>query len=102
MAADLPLVLKTWQALGPALAEEKCAGCDCLQAALVELKLALEELPALDGHAALLADVEQAMRRGEPHACLGCEPCHSGTILVEFYREQQAREAAPEPATCDG
>jgi hypothetical protein len=102
MAADLSLITNTWQALGPALAEDKCAGCECLQGALVELKLALEELPTGAAHTSLSAQVESALRRGEPHACLGCQPCNSGDILANFYREQQAHETTPAQACCDG
>jgi hypothetical protein len=102
MAADLSLITKTWQTLGPALAEDKCAGCECLQGALVELKLALEELSAEADRTSLLARVETALRRGEPHACLGCQPCNPGDILANFYREQQAHETIPAQACCDG
>jgi hypothetical protein len=102
MPADLQLIETTWNALLHFVREEKCAACECLQGALVELKLALEELPAGADQAGLLADVETALGRGEPHACLGCEPCNPGDILANFYREQQAREAAPHAARCDG
>lgn len=94
MGASFELITKTWTALQPALGEEKCASCECLQGALVELKLTLDELPASTEQETLLAAVDQAMRVREPHACLGCEPCNPGTILADFYRAQQAAEAA--------
>jgi hypothetical protein len=102
MPADLALIEKTWQSLQPALAKEKCVGCECLQGALVELKLALEDLPADVSQAELLTEVETALHRGEPHACLGCEPCNPGDILTNFYRKRQALETAPQAACCDG
>jgi hypothetical protein len=94
MAATLELIAKTWGALQPALREEKCSSCECLQGALVELKLVLEELPVGGEQEALLTAVDGAMRVREPHACLGCEPCNPGNILADFYRAQQAAEAA--------
>jgi len=33
---------------------------------------------------------------------LGCEPCHPGNILADYYREQQAREVVPQIACTDG
>jgi hypothetical protein len=102
MSADLALIEKTWQSLQPALAEEKCVGCECLAGALVELRVALEELPADANQAEKLAQVAVALNRGERHACLGCQPCNPGDILAAFYRAQQAQETAPQPACCDG
>jgi hypothetical protein len=64
------------------------------------LKLGLEELPGDAHHAELLAQVEIALRRGERHACLGCEPCTPGNILADYYREPQAREAPTHSACC--
>lgn len=100
MSADLPLVAATWNALQPLVGDEKCSGCECLQGALVELKLALEDLPGGPEHARLLSGVEKAMRVGTPHACLGCEPCNPGNILADFYRQQQAQASAVQPC-CD-
>jgi hypothetical protein len=102
MPSDLALIAKTLHSLSPALADDKCAGCECLQGALVELKLALEELPGDTHRAELLAQVETALGRGERHACLGCEPCNPGNILAGYYREQQAREVVPQIACTDG
>ena len=45
MAANLRLIETTWNAILPRLREEKCAGCECLQGALMEIRLALEDLP---------------------------------------------------------
>jgi len=102
MPFDRALVSKTLDALRPALADDKCAGCECLQGTLVELKLALEDLPGDAYHAVLLTQVETALGRGERHACLGCEPCNPGNILADYYREQQAREVVPQIACTDG
>jgi len=101
MPADLPLIAKTLDALRPAIADDKCAGCECLQGAVVELRMALEDLPTDARQAELLAQVEAASRRGERHACLGCQPCNPGDILARYYLERQAREAATHSACCD-
>jgi hypothetical protein len=102
MPTDLPLIETTWNALQPRVLEQQCATCECLQGALVELKLALEELPAGGDQAGLLAEVDAALHRGDLHACLGCQPCNPGDILVEFYGGQQTRETALQPGCCDG
>jgi hypothetical protein len=100
MGADLPLVAATWMALQPLVGEEKCSGCECLQGALVELRLTLDELPEAPERARLLADIGAAMQVGAPHACLGCEPCNPGNILADFSRQQQAQASAAQPC-CD-
>jgi len=101
MSADLRLVATTWNALQPFVGEEKCSGCECLQGALVELKLTLEERPEELEQARLLSDIEAAMQARAAHACLGCQPCNPGDILADFYRQQQAQAAAAQPC-CDG
>lgn len=100
MGADLPLVAATWHALQPLVDDEKCSACECLQGALVELKLALEELPDGPERARLLSDVGTAMQVRPTHGCLGCQPCNPGDILAEFYRHQQAQASAAQPC-CD-
>jgi hypothetical protein len=100
MSADLPLIETTWNALQPFVREEKCCACECLQGALVELKLALEELPEGSEQERLLTAIGKATHAGAPHACLGCEPCNPGDILANFYREQQAQATAAQPC-CD-
>lgn len=102
MSADLPLVEKTWNALHPFVHEEKCSACECLQGALVELKLALDELPEGPEQVRLLSGIEKAMRVGAPHACLGCEPCNPGNVLADFYRQQQAQTGAAQPCSDAG
>ena len=93
MPADLPLIEETWRALLPFVRVEQCAHCECLQAALVELRLSLDELPPGPERDALLATVGRAMQGGASHACLGCQPCNPGDILANFYRGQQAAAA---------
>jgi hypothetical protein len=100
MAADLQLIRETWNALQPFVRQEKCAGCECLHGALVELRMALEETLTGSDQATLLSLVRGAMGRGEPHACLGCEPCTPGDLLTAFYREQQA-QATPAACACE-
>jgi hypothetical protein len=100
MSPDLPLIETTWNALQPFVREEKCCACECLQGALMELKLWLEELPDGRNREALLEAVERARVVREPHACLGCEPCNPGDILADFYRKQQAQATAAQPC-CD-
>ena len=102
MPANLPVIESIWNTLQPHVREEQCASCECLQGTLAEVKLALEDLPAGAEQTRLLAVVETAIRRGELHACLGCQPCNPGDILANFYREQQAHEAVPQAACCDG
>jgi len=91
--ADLALIAETWEALRPRLAEEHCPGCECLQGALTELRLSLEELPGSADRDALLARITGARERSL-HGCLDCRPCPPADILVAFYREQARREAA--------
>ena len=100
MSADLPLIATTWEALLPFVAEEKCSACECLQGALVELRLSLEELPASPERAQLLMGIGEAMQVATPHACLGCEPCNPGNILATFYRTPQEQATAAQPC-CD-
>ena len=100
MSADLPLIETTWNALQPFVHEEKCSACECLQGALVELRLTLDELPEAPERARLLSGIGNAMQVGAPHACLGCEPCNPGNILADFYRTQQAQATAAQPC-CD-
>jgi hypothetical protein len=99
MAADLQLVGDTLSALQPFAQQEKCASCECLQGALVELRMTLEELPEGAEQERLLSAVTQAMQIQSPHACLGCEPCTPGDTLAAYYREQQAQEL-PSPCAC--
>jgi hypothetical protein len=94
MSADLDLIVKTWRSLQPFTAVEKCATCECLQGALVELQMALEDLPAAIDIGGLPILIQAALSRGEPHACQGCRPCHPGDILANYYRERQRRDAA--------
>jgi len=101
MAANLRLIETTWNAILPCLREEKCSGCECLQGALMEMRLALEDLSATAAQDRLLSAVRDAMNVRSPHACLGCEPCTPGNILADFYRAQQAAEVATPTACCD-
>jgi hypothetical protein len=100
MAADLQLVGDTLSALQPFAQQEKCASCECLQGALVELRMALEELPESAERERLLSAVTQAMQIQSPHGCLGCEPCTPADTLAAYYREQQAQEL-PSPCACE-
>jgi hypothetical protein len=100
MSADRRLIETTWNALQPFVREEKCGACECLQGALMELRLSLEELPAGPEQEQFLAAIGKAMQVGAPHECLGCQPCNPGDILANFYREQQAQATAAQPC-CD-
>ncbi len=101
MAANLRLIETTWNAILPCLREEKCSRCECLQGALMEIRLTLEDLPRSADQERLLSEVRHAMNVRSPHACLGCEPCNPGNILADFYRAQQAAEVATPTACCD-
>jgi hypothetical protein len=94
MPADLALIAQTWRNLKPFTAEEKCATCECLQGALVELRMALEDLPATADAGGLPVLIQTALSKGEPHACEGCQPCNPGDILANYFRELKRREAA--------
>jgi hypothetical protein len=100
VSESLPLIETTWNALQPFVHEEKCSACECLQGALMELRLSLEELPASPEQEQLLVAIGKAMHAGAPHACLGCEPCKPGNILADFYRAQQTQATAAQPC-CD-
>ena len=100
MSANLPPIETTWIALQPFVHEEKCSACECLQGALMELRLSLEEFPASPEREQRLVEIGKAMHAGAPHACLGCEPCNPGNILADFYRQQQAQASAAQPC-CD-
>ena len=97
MPADIPLIATAWRDLLPFVREEKCAACECLQGALVELRLSLEELPAGPEQEELLGAIGRAMKVGAPHACLGCQPCSPGDVLANFYRAQRTAAA---PCAC--
>ncbi len=94
MPADLDLITSTWHALRPFTTEETCATCECLQGALVELQMALEDLPPKADSGGLAVLIQAALSKGEPHACQGCQPCNPADTLASFYRERQRREAA--------
>jgi hypothetical protein len=102
MPADLDLITATWHVLRPFSIEEKCATCECLQGALVELQMAIEDLPATADPGELPNLIQTALSNGEPHACQGCQPCNPGDILANFYRERQRREAAAACGCGDG
>ena len=94
MPADLDLIAKTWHTLRPFTTQERCDTCECLQGALVELQMALEDLPSTADPGGLPTLIQSALSKGEPHACDGCQPCNPADILANFYRERQRREAA--------
>ncbi len=102
MPDDLDLITKTWHVLRPFAAQEKCATCECLQGALVELQMAIEDLPPTVDPGGLPTLLQSALSKGEPHACHGCQPCNPGDTLADFYRERQRRQAAAACACGDG
>lgn len=93
-AADLRLIGETWNALQPFRGVEKCAGCECLQAAVTELVMTLEGLPVEPGRERLLMAVRDGLDLSNLHGCLGCDPCEPADVLSAFYRACDAREAA--------
>ena len=93
------VVERPWKALQPSLVEAKCAGCECLQTTMVELRLALDDLPADARTEALRQTIEKAEPSADRHPCLGCEPCLPSNLLADFYREQTCRAATQ--TTCD-
>ncbi len=101
MAVDISVIGDAWRALEPLLREEKCASCECLQAVLVELRLALDELPEGAEQQRLLTSVARAMTVQSPHSCIGCEPCYPSDILASFYRGEQSSQVSSRSVCCD-
>lgn len=97
MNIELQTISETWKALQPFLGVDKCVDCECLQAGLTELVMALEELPAEPERDKLLRSVRQELDLSKTHGCLGCDPCEPADILVSFY---QARDAATPVGQC--
>ncbi len=91
---DLQLIGETWDALRPYLGMDRCAGCECLQAGLTELVMALEGLPVGPESQTLLRTVRDGLDLSRLHGCLGCDPCEPADVLSAFYRACDAREAA--------
>lgn len=59
---------------------EKCIECECLQGALVQLKLDWPELAE---------EVDRLISK-EFHSCLGCEPCPPAELWTEYLKEKEA------------
>ena len=87
-SGELQRIQRCWEALQPALALEQCGGCECLQGALAELLLALEELPEVPDRLRLSELIRAARASKDLHGCLGCVPCNPGDLLAGFYRAQ--------------
>jgi hypothetical protein len=98
MNTELQTISDTWKDLQPFLSVDKCLDCECLQAGLTEIAMALEALPAEPVRDKLLTVVRQALDLSKTHGCLGCDPCEPADILVSFY---QARDAARARVQCD-
>jgi hypothetical protein len=94
MTTDLHLIAEAWDTLRPFLSVDKCVGCECLQAALTELLMALEALPTEPHQEKLLTAVRSGLDLLNLHGCLGCEPCEPAFALVSFYRARDAVETA--------
>lgn len=92
---DLAIIEETWDSLQPFLAVDKCVDCECLQAGLTELVMALDALPPEPERDKHLTAVRQALDLSKLHGCVGCDPCEPADVLVSFYR---ARDAAGMPA----
>jgi len=97
MNTELQTISETWEGLQPFLGVDKCVDCECLQAGLTELIMALEAPGAEPDRDTLLAAIRQAQDLSRLHGCLGCEPCEPTDILISFY---QARDAASEDERC--
>ncbi len=95
---ELHTISETWKVLQPFLGVDKCADCECLQAGLTEIVMALEALPAEPVRDTLLTTIRRALDLSNLHGCLGCDPCEPADILVSLY---QARDAAGAKVRCD-
>jgi hypothetical protein len=102
MALELQMIGEAWNILQPFVREKKCAGCECLQGALMELSLGLEDLAPSDERQQLLTAITGGMAMQDRHGCLGCEPCTPGDVLAAYYRRQQAQEVLSSCACEDG
>jgi hypothetical protein len=98
MRTELKTISKTWKALQPFLGVDRCVDCECLQAGLTEIVMALDALPAEPVRDKLLTVVRRVLDLSRTHGCLGCDPCEPADILVSFY---QARDAATAGGQCD-
>ncbi len=98
MNTELQPISDTWKGLQPFLSVDKCVDCECLQAGLTEIVMALEALPEEPVRDKLLTTIRQALDLSKTHGCLGCDPCEPADILVSFY---QARDAAGANVRCD-
>ncbi len=98
MNTELQTISETWKGLQPFLGLDKCVDCECLQAGLTELVMALEALAAEPERGQLLTEVRQAWELSRLHGCFGCDPCEPADILVSFY---QARDAIGAKVRCD-
>ena len=105
-STDLRLFEEIWHSLRAFLSIEKCATCECLQAGLTELVMALEAMPANFGGPTLLSTVRDALDLSSLHGCLGCDPCEPADILAEFYRACETGEGSDRcgcgPSCTDG
>lgn len=90
---------RTWQALQPSLHEANCLGCEYLEAARLELRLALEDLAADARTDALHRSMVAVDSAAERHPCLGCDPCRPSLLHAELLREQARRSTCE--AACD-
>ena len=84
--AALRTIEEARNSLQPFLGVEKCVGCECLQAALTELMMALEALPTDPKKEELLKAVRRSLDLSNLHGCLGCVPCDPVDVLASFYR----------------
>ncbi|MBI4841050.1 MAG: hypothetical protein HY803_08250 [candidate division NC10 bacterium] len=91
---ELTLIGGAWNTLQPFLGVDKCVGCECLQAALTELLMALEALPPSAEQERLLTAVRGGLDLLNLHGCLGCDPCGPADALVSFYRARDATAMA--------
>jgi hypothetical protein len=96
---DRERVRHGWEALQASLAEEGCRSCECLQGALTEFRLTLEDLDEPAGRDGLLAAIRRAQQVEALHGCRGCRPCAPSDILVAYYRAPQLL-GAPGPCDC--
>ncbi len=106
MNTELQTISETWKGLQPLLGVDKCVDCECLQAGLTELVMALEALAAEPERGHLLTEVRQALALSRLHGCFGCDPCEPADILVSFYHVRDAATAGRQcgcgPSCADG
>lgn len=61
---------------------EACRACECFHGYVAQLRV------DADAHSKEIF-AEYAVKRGEMHGCLGCDPCPPGNLYAEYIKRKQ-------------